>query len=308
MSISSTYCANGKLLLTGEYFVLHGAKALALPLKVGQQLTVQEGFQPKTILWQAFYKGEVWFWCELNPTDFAVIATNHPEKAEILRNVFQTIKMLNPDFQPKAGTRLQTSLGANPEWGFGSSSTLISLLSQWANVDPFILNELIFKGSGFDIACATANGPISYIKNEPVQPVTLHYPFADQLFLVYSGKKKKTSPEVKTFMKVEKVSVHLIDEISALSEEFVDCHIQKEFNNLIRKHEQLIGELIGQVPVKEQLFSDFDGEIKSLGAWGGDFYLISTTQAFSEVKIYFDNLGLTTIFSWNDLILKRENQ
>jgi len=302
------YRSNGKLLLTSEYFVLHGAKALALPLKVGQQLTVQNGLPAEPILWQAFYKGEIWFSCKLNPEDFSVIATNHPGKAETLSKIFQTIKMLNPDFNPKAGTKLETSLDANPEWGFGTSSTLISLLSQWADVNPFKLNELVFKGSGFDIACATADGPIFYIKNVPVQLVDLDYSFADQLFLVYSGKKKKTSPEVDIFLKEKKVSAHLIEEVSAMTDEFADCRIQKEFNHLIRLHEKIVGELIGQVPVKEQLFADFDGEIKSLGAWGGDFYLISTALPFFEIKKYFDNIGLTTIFSWNDLILKRENQ
>jgi len=308
LSIPSTYCANGKLLLTGEYLVLHGAKAIALPLKLGQQLTVLDELNSDNIEWQAFYEGKIWFSCELNPEDFSVIDSNHPEKAKTLSKIFQTIKILNPDFQPKAGTKLETSLDANPEWGFGSSSTLISLLSQWADVDPFKLNELIFKGSGFDIACATANGPIFYTKKEPSQPVCLDYPFDDQLFLVYSGKKKKTSTEVNAFLKEKKVPDHLIDEVSALADEFASCHIQNEFNYLIRQHEQLVGELIGQLPVKEQLFADFDGEIKSLGAWGGDFYLISTAQPFPEIKKYFDNLGLTTIFSWNDLILKRENQ
>ncbi|MDP3915275.1 MAG: GYDIA family GHMP kinase [Bacteroidota bacterium] len=304
----TTYHANGKLLLTGEYLVLHGAKALALPLKFGQQLTVQELLNSENILWQAFYEGKEWFSCELNPSDFSVIATSHPEKAETLSKIFQTIKALNPTFQPKAGTKLETSLDASPEWGFGSSSTLISLLSQLAGVDPFILNEMVFKGSGFDIACANADGSIFYVRNNPAQPIVLDYPFSEQLFLVYSGKKKKTSSEVSTFLKEKKVSDILIQEVSALSDEFADCRDQNKFNQLIKQHEEIVGRLIGQIPVKEQLFSDFDGAIKSLGAWGGDFYLISTALPFSGVKKYFDNRGLTTIFRWNELILKRENK
>lgn len=303
-----TYHANGKLLLTGEYLVLHGAKAIALPLKLGQLLTVCEGDVSDSIRWKAFHEGKVWFSCELNPLDFSVIATNHPEKAETLSKIFRTIKTLKPTFQPKAGTKLETSLDANPEWGFGSSSTLISLLSQWARIDPFILNELIFKGSGFDIACANADGSVFYVRNKPTQPIDLDYPFSEQLFLVYSGKKKKTSSEVSTFMKEKKVSDILIQEVSALSDEFAGCLDQNNFNKLIRQHEGIVGALIGQLPVKEQLFNDFDGAIKSLGAWGGDFYLISTAQPFSGVKKYFDNRGLTTIFRWNELILKRENQ
>ena len=37
----NTYRANGKLLLTGEYLVLKGALALALPTKLGQTMTVR---------------------------------------------------------------------------------------------------------------------------------------------------------------------------------------------------------------------------------------------------------------------------
>ena len=306
MSFSTTYRANGKLLLTGEYLVLHGAKAIALPLKVGQQMVVSEVDNPQTILWQANFQDNIWFKCVLNPDDFRVLETSDQEKSDVLRQLFKTIKTLDPRFVLKAGTKFETMLESNPEWGFGSSSTLISLLSQWAGVDPYILNELIFNGSGFDIACATANGPIIYGRNKAVLPVTLNYPFADQLFLVYSGLKKKTSAEVGAFLKEKKVSEQLIAGMSALSVEFAVCRAQEEFNQLIVQHEKLIGSLIGQSPIKSACFPDFDGEIKSLGAWGGDFYLVSTELPFSGVKKYFANKGLSTMFRWHDLILKRK--
>lgn len=306
MAVTKTYHANGKLLLTGEYLVLHGAKAIALPLKLGQRLTVSTNFSSDSIGWKAFYDGQVWFSCELNPENFSVSHTTDPEKAQTLSNLFQTIRSLNPVFHPNAGTILETTLEADPEWGLGSSSTLISLLSQWSNVDPFVLNELVFNGSGFDIACATADGSIFYVKNKPAQPVTLNYPFADQLFLVYSGQKKNTLPEVNTFLKEKKVSSALIDEVTALADEFSVCCDQNEFNRLIRQHEQLVGSLIGKTPVKADTFADFEGEVKSLGAWGGDFYLVSTTLSISGVEKYFENKGLNTIFRWNELILKRQ--
>ena len=306
MSDSSSYRANGKLLLTGEYLVLHGAKAIAVPLNVGQQLAVYEGNLHKPLVWQAFYNDQIWLSCELDSKDFSVLKTSHTEKAETLSRIFKTIKRLNPEFTPQAGTKFETTLEANPEWGFGSSSTLISLLSQWAGVDPFKLNELVFAGSGFDIACATADVPIFYVRNKSNVPITLNYPFSDQLFLVYSGQKKKTAKEVSLFLKEKAVSERLIVEMSVLSDEFAVCREQYEFNRLIRKHEEMIGSLIGQMPVKEQFFADFKGEIKSLGAWGGDFYLISTEQSFAAVKKYFETKGLSTMFRWDDLILKRK--
>jgi len=306
LSFPTTYHANGKLLLTGEYLVLHGAKAIAMPLNVGQRMVVSQSESSGFLQWRAFYDEKLWFSCELNPISFLVQHTSHPEKAETLSQLFQTIKRLNPEFETKAGVQLSTTLEANPEWGFGSSSTLVSLLSQWAGVDPFALNELVFKGSGFDVASATADGPIFYIKNKPVQPILLDYPFSDQLFLVYSGQKKKTAAAVGDFLKKKKVSDRLIFEVSRLSEEFADCREQHEFNRLIRKHEEIVGALVGQRPVKEQYFADFVGAIKSLGAWGGDFYLVSTVQPFSAVKKYFETKGLFTMLRWDDLILKRK--
>lgn len=298
-----TYHANGKLLLCGEYFVLHGAKALALPLKVGQQLRVYSDFQSDTLLWKAFYKGQVWFWCQLKPDDFSIVNSNDLDKAATLSRIFQSIQSLDPDFHPKAGTRFETKLDANPEWGLGSSSTLISVLSQWAVIDAFKLNDRVFSGSGFDIACAQADGPILYIHNQLVERVDIDYPFAGQLLLVYSGKKKNTRAEVHAFMEEKKVATHLIHEMSALADEFVQCRYQNTFNQLIREHEKIVGQLIGQTPVKEHYFADFQGEVKSLGAWGGDFYLISAKQSFAEVKIYFESKGFTTIFKWTELIL-----
>ena len=306
MTLLSTYRANGKLLLTGEYLVLHGAKAIALPLKVGQSLTVSEGNHSDSLVWQAFYNGQVWFSCELNPTDFSVLNASHLEKAEMLSKVFRTIESLNPEFTLKSGTKFETTLESSPEWGFGSSSTLISLLSQWAGVDPFKLNELVFTGSGFDIACATADGPIFYVRNKQAEPILLDYPFADQLFLAYSGQKKKTAGEVSSFLKERKVSDQLIDEVSRLADDFAVCRELVKFNRLIVWHEQLVGKLIGKYPVKTEYFADFEGEIKSLGAWGGDFYLVSTALPFSGVKKYFENKGLTTLLRWDDLILNRQ--
>ena len=39
---NQTFYSNGKLLLTGEYVVLDGAKALAVPTRFGQNLIVKK--------------------------------------------------------------------------------------------------------------------------------------------------------------------------------------------------------------------------------------------------------------------------
>lgn len=306
MLLQTTYRANGKLLLTGEYLVLQGAKAIALPLNLGQRMSVSYPENSDLLYWKAWYDGEIWFSCTLNPGDFSVIETSNSEKAETLSKMFRTIRSLNPEFSPKPGTQFETVLESNPEWGFGSSSTLVSLLSQYAGVDPFKLNELVFLGSGFDIACADAPGPVFYIRNNPSEPILLDYPFSANLVLVYSGQKKKTANEVSTFLKEKTVPGKHIEKMTALSDEFAGCRDQNEFNRLIVEHEKLVSNIIGQTPVKEIYFHDFAGAVKSLGAWGGDFYLVSSELPFSGVKEYFENKGLNTLFKWDDLILTRK--
>ena len=55
------FYSHGKLLLTGEYLVLDGAKALAIPTKFGQSLEVNSN-SSKNIAWKSFdHQGKVWF-------------------------------------------------------------------------------------------------------------------------------------------------------------------------------------------------------------------------------------------------------
>jgi len=54
--------------------------------------------------------------------------------------------------------------------------------------------------------------------------------------------------------------------------------------------------------VKERLFSDFDGCIKSLGAWGGDFILATTQQPEKEVREWFGERGYETVLPFNEMI------
>ena len=49
----------------------------------------------------------------------------------------------------------------------------------------------------------------------------------------------------------------------------------------------------------EKLFNDFNGEIKSLGAWGGDFALVIGDLNSVE---YFKNKGYETIISFNSML------
>ena len=64
---------------------------------------------------------------------------------------------------------------------------------------------------------------------------------------------------------------------------------------------------IGIAPIGEK-FSDFDGQLKSLGAWGGDFILASSKNGKDEVSAYFAKYGLETVIPFKDFVLGNPDQ
>ena len=62
-----------------------------------------------------------------------------------------------------------------------------------------------------------------------------------------------------------------------------------DFEKLITEHEAMIASMIGLPRIKDVFFADYVSEIKSLGAWGGDFVLAtgdsSTPEYFRQKRL-----------------------
>lgn len=302
----NTYRANGKLLLTGEYLVLKGALALALPTKFGQSMTVRRCEQNDIIEWIAHRPfGKAWFSATFN-IDLDVLTSDDPAKAQKLSEILKTVRKLNPSaFEPSL--HFETRLDFDPEWGLGSSSTLISNLAQWAGVDPYELLKLTFGGSGYDIACATADSPVFYhLEDEKpvVQPADFNPSFASRLFFIYQGKKQQSGKEVKSFNQRMQAYDCLddVDAVSAISEALPNITTINDFRRFMEVHEDILAHCLDREPVKTQ-YPDFEGSLKSLGAWGGDFILAATEWTYEQVSDYFKHKGLETVFNYHDIIL-----
>ena len=307
------YYSHGKFLLTGEYLVLKGALALALPLELGQTLTVETVCTP-SLQWNAYKPNGPWFSVTMNPENLEIINSDDQPKAEKLSEILKAVKQLNPAAF-KDGLCFETRLDFNPNWGLGSSSTLIANLARWANVNPYELLKLTFGGSGYDIACATAEEPIYYqVKAkvpEPVEgptpmvePIDFNPPFAEHLFFIYQGQKQSSSKEIKAFLaKANPVDLQKdIEAVSEISRALPKCERLDEFAMLMQCHERIIARCIGQEPVQKH-FPDFEGVLKSLGAWGGDFILAATEWDKSQVKEYFKGKGLEVVFGYKEIVL-----
>ena len=55
-------------------------------------------------------------------------------------------------------------------------------------------------------------------------------------------------------------------------------------------------------PVKNKIFPDFWGAIKSLGAWGGDFVLATSSKDEATTKDYFNSKGYHTVLLFSELV------
>ena len=141
------FYAHGKLLISGEYLVLRGAKALAIPLKYGQSLQIIASDGKPQLIWKANYPGKKWFKAIYNTSYLDIQETDNPELAQRLQNILKEARQLNPAFlTQQANITAISSLNFPPEWGIGSSSSLMANIGRWAKVDPFELNRRIFGG------------------------------------------------------------------------------------------------------------------------------------------------------------------
>jgi len=169
-------------------------------------------------------------------------------------------------------------------------------------VDAFKLLEKTFGGSGYDIAAAQNNSPISYsfIKGIPsITKVTLAWDFTDQLFFIHLNKKQNSRKAISHYQSQKENDLFGLHKISELSSKIIQCNKLQEFELLISRHEELISKILNLKTVKELLFTDYHGAIKSLGAWGGDFILATGSLTSMD---YFRKKGFETIIPFKEMI------
>ncbi|MFT7395837.1 MAG: mevalonate kinase [Flavobacterium sp.] len=304
--MKETFYSNGKLLITGEYLVLDGATAFALPTKFGQNLIVEKNAD-QTIKWKSFdVDGQIWFEESIS---FSEIKNEMPQEAETVKATLISILhqgyLLNPTFiNDKSGYTITTQLSFPKKWGLGTSSTLINNIAQWLQIDAFTLLNNSFGGSGYDIACAQNNNPILYhLKHgRPiVERVTFNPSFKENIYFVYLNKKQSSKIAIANYQNNKTKNINKsIDAINVITLEILQANTVDSFAQAIEKHESNISTILETTTVKKALFSDFNGQIKSLGAWGGDFILVLSEE---NPTSYFASKGFETIIKYNEMIL-----
>ncbi len=305
--MKKTFYSNGKLLITGEYLVLDGALALALPTKFGQDLVV-ENATDNAIAWKSFDSDALVWYEDVIHFDSIRSKRNdaNNEVRNTLINILHEAFLLNPDFITNSeGYNITTNLTFPRKWGLGTSSTLINNIAQWLQVDAFALLRNSFGGSGYDIACAQSSGPITYqLEKEnatTIKTVDFHPLFSKSLYFVYLNRKQNSKESIVTYRDKKATGIeNQIIAVGEITEAIVFAKKLSDFSDEVQKHENLISQIIGIKPIGETLFSDFSGTVKSLGGWGGDFILAISKD---DPAAYFQRKGFDTVIPYHEMVL-----
>ena len=293
--------SHGKILLTGEYMVLVGAEALAIPTKVGQSLEFKPN-DSKKLNWESWdFNNKLWFNATIDIMDFSVSNTSSETIALKLTKILKAVRDQKNNFLRKNGGTVKTHLEFERQWGLGTSSTLISNLAIWSQTNPYKLLQNSFGGSGYDIACATAKSPLIFRKQhlDPhIERCKFEPPFKTSLYFVYLNK-KKNSREAIEFFKRQNIVKEQVAYASSLTREIMNVNKLNDFELLITEHESFISKILGVVPVKDKLFPNFQGAIKSLGAWGGDFILATGD---TDAPRYFKTKGFDVVITYDEML------
>ncbi len=303
--------SNGKLMITGEYLVLAGARALAMPVSYGQWLRVDPvGGGKKVLHWQSLVRQKPWLKTTFDTGTLEPLTDSHEnDDTDSIRFVQQALcaaRKRNPAFlQGPHSWKATANLEFDKQWGFGSSSSLISNIAYWAETDPYSLFLQLSKGSGYDLACARSQRPIVYTftghtQKPVIQEVDFNPAFHEHLFFVYSGRKQDSAISVAGF-NASKVKKEHADTISRITDHIITSTSLHDFIQLLQMHERVVSKATGLTPIQSTWFPDFPGVVKSLGAWGGDFFLAAATLPPEEIKNYFLNKNMPVIFAFQDL-------
>ena len=292
----------GKLMLTSEYVAVDGALVLAIPTKLGQELFYTENEDQKSLIfWEAYHQNQLWLKTTIDYKNWKILETNNSKASEFILKTLKNVQNLS-EIKLKNDTsyHIKTNLQFPSDFGLGSSSTLMNNLAEWANIDPFILNEISLGGSGYDVAVAKEKSAVLYSRfpERVYETIDFQPNFKDELIFIHLNQKQDTREGISHY-RSKPTSTELINDYSKLTKKIVNSQNLEEFSELMTIHEQKLSDFLETPTVKEKYFQDCPSFVKSLGAWGGDFVLASK---FGDYQDYFKQRGFSKIFSWKDLI------
>lgn len=300
------YHGKGQLLLFGEYAVLDGAKSLSIPTSRGQSMEVKP-HRGSDLVWESYdEQGELWFEAQISLYDFSSIRTSDDDVSKQIQKLLKGTVRLNTEFLNNwNGFKVINRLEFPLDWGLGSSSSLVHNLAEWAGINSFHLHFNTSNGSGYDIACANADYPVVYqLKGDEISFTERDFDpgCLDQIYFVHLGRKQDSSQGITHYLKTAKKRKTVAQEISKLTDAALACSSSKDLQRIMEEHETILSNVLQLPKVKDERFSDFNGAVKSLGAWGGDFVMAVSDMSPTEVTAYFQSAGYDVVIPFDKMV------
>lgn len=302
-------------MLCGEYAVIIGVEALALPVSLGQWMYVWEFDSPgggDRLIWEAKEKdGSTW----LNesfalPLETMEAETEKSSERDRSREVLHSMLSMVAEGFWKTGKsyRIETQLEFDRSSGLGSSSTMVANFARFAGLDAQKVQQKVLCGSGYDVAVAELGKGLAFWKNAEVanwDAWKLSADLTSKWKIVFLGKKQNSRnalADVKgKLMEIEKDDflMHQLQQV---------CAAVKMANQVpmleagLEMWQAILAMSLGlETPYQHFKFQPSKGGLcKWLGAWGGDMLLINDVFEESEREA----LKKYKIVDWNQLVLK----
>lgn len=293
----------GKLLIAGEYVVLDGAKSYALKTRHGQYLSIEQR-DTDLIEWEALdHEGKKWleftFGYDSEKLDLHTGNDDDDHLYRLIRHIIDSKASVLT-----SGYKIQTRLTFPISWGLGSSSSLVAGIARMFDLNPYDLLANTFGGSGYDVAVGYENSGLFFtktpdIKNPVIELYNWNPAFKEDLYFIYLNRKQNSREAMSNYLHYKNSSSCSITDMSELTDAMIASKDRDEFAMLMRTHEKILSAVLHQPRIKEALFYDYHGEVKSLGAWGGDFCMAIGNKKTPE---YFRSKGFEVIFDFETMI------
>jgi hypothetical protein len=180
-------------------------------------------------------------------------------------------------------------------------------LSLWSGVDAFMLQQMAFGGSGYDVAAGRMGKPVVYwLANEKANwsPWQLNPELTARWFLAFPGTKQNSRyslQDKKSAIAGIKEDPVLMQQFNAIVQAVKSPRSLPLLEAMLEMWQALISQRLDLPRAYEDLGIDTvqGGLCKWLGAWGGDVLLVNEPilKAYSGV---FDKM---TVAPWNEMVL-----
>jgi mevalonate kinase len=280
---------------------LDGAAGLAIPLRFGQSLHLRP-HDGEHLIWTSLEAdGSPWFQGTFHPGTGLLMESTDQEVGIMLEKLLRAApESARRNILKSQHLRIQADF--NRDWGLGSSATLVWLVASLLKTSPYPLLDASFGGSGYDLACAAASGPIVYQRNQGKPssiPVALPEPILNHLFFVYSGKKQNSRDAIHKY-RTQKDSASFSEEMNQLSLNLTKARTVDAFGECLQKIEEKVRNHLMLYSLKDY-HPDYPGILKPMGAWGGDFFLAFGPP--EDTRNYFESKGFFPVWQAKEVML-----